>query len=283
MEHHSYIDGSNFIHRAFHIAKPKLRASDGMDFGATWLFASMLMRLTEEMQKGRKPPTHTAIFFDPSRDSTWRSDIFPAYKADRPETPEVLRAQIPVMQKVCEQIGLTWTVAARYEADDLLAAYAEDSVNKGAFVSIISGDKDLMQLVRPGVFQYNDLTKKWFKEKDVADKFGVPCHLVADFLAMAGDKADGIPGVRGIGPKYAALLLNKYGSLQAMIDNVSIIEEDTLRKKMEANLEGAVISRKLTVLTGEGVPRPLTFEDMRRGPDIGMRDRTTSWLKDKTT
>lgn len=282
MTHHCYIDGSNFIHRAWHVAAPRHRKSDGMDFGATWLFASMLMRLVEQMQKGRKPPTHMAIFFDPGRTSTWRSKVFPDYKSTRPPTPDALKAQVPVMMSVCEQIGLPWCLTEGYEADDLLAAYVKDAEESGAFVSILSGDKDLMQLVKKSVLQYDDRSKRWFKQADVEEKFGVPCDKVADFLAMAGDSADCIPGVRGIGPKYAVQLLMKYGSLEAMLNDPSIIEEDNLRKKIEGNLEEARMSRKLTVLTGEGVPRPIAVEDLARGPDINMRGRTVDWLNSKT-
>jgi DNA polymerase I len=282
LTHHCYIDGSNFIHRAWHVAAPRHRKADGMDFGATWLFASMLMRLVEQMQKGRKPPTHMAIFFDPGRTSTWRSKVFPEYKAGRPETPAELKAQIPVMMAACEQIGIPWCLAEGYEADDLLAAYVEDAKSDDGLVSILSGDKDLMQLVDKKVLQYDDKSKRWFKQQDVEEKFGVPCNLVADFLAMAGDSADGIPGVRGIGPKYAVQLLMKYGSLQAMLDDPSIIEEASLRKKIEANLEEARMSRRLTVLTGEGIPRPIPMDDLARGPDIDMRGRTVDWLNAKT-
>lgn len=253
-----------------------------MDFGATWLFATMLMRLVEQMQKGRKPPTHMAIFFDPGRSSTWRSEVFPEYKANRPETPAELKAQIPVMMAVCEQIGIPWCLAEGYEADDLLAAYVEDAKSDEGLVSILSGDKDLMQLVDKRVLQYDDRSKKWFKQADVEEKFGVPCELVGDFLAMAGDSADGIPGVRGIGPKYAAQLLVKYGSLQAMLDDPSIIEEASHRKKIEANIEAARLSHRLTVLNGTDIPRPIAMEDLARGPDIDMRGRTTDWLKSKT-
>jgi len=242
----------------------------------------MLMRLMDQMNSGRRPPTHMAIFFDPSRDGTWRKKVFPAYKADRPETPAELKAQIPVMQQVCTQIGIPWAISMGYEADDLIAAYANDAADEGSFVSILSGDKDLMQLVRTNVLQYNDLTKKGYKLSDVEEKFGVPAHLVGDFLAMAGDSADGVPGVRGIGPVYAARLLVEYGSLEAMIEDPEIIENKGLRKKMQDSVEEARMSRRLTVLTGEGVPRPLSREEIQKTPDAEMRSRTIDWLRSKT-
>jgi DNA polymerase-1 len=282
LEHHCYIDGSNFIHRAWHVAKPRLRKVDGRDFGATWLFSTMLMRLMEQMKSGRRPPTHIGIFFDPGRESTWRKKEFPEYKSNRPPTDPGLRAQIPLMQSVCAQIGIASAVVDGFEADDLLAAYTNDAAAKGATVSILSGDKDLMQLVRPGVLQYNDLSKKWFRDKDVEEKFGVATALVADFLAMAGDTVDGIPGVKGVGPKFAVQLLTKYGGLLKMLENLDVIEEQRLKKLMSASADDARMSYKLTVLPGEGTPRPIDEAALKQGIDIDMRGRTIAWLREKT-
>ena len=284
MAHHCYLDGSNFIMRAYHIAKsrPRLRKSDQVDFAATHLYANMLMRLVEQMHSGRRPPTHMAIFFDPDRETTWRKKEFPAYKAKREATPADLKAQLPYMHNLCDAMGVPWALEETFEADDLLARYVLDASEQGNKVSIMSGDKDLMQLVKPGVIQYNDMTKTWFKQADVEAKFEVPITRVADFLAMAGDNTDGIPGVAGIGKKYAVLLLNKYGSLEHIISDPSIIEEDSLRKKVEKGVEAARLSLRMTVLTGEGVPKPLSEDQMKVGPDPDMRERVTAWLSEQT-
>lgn len=280
VEHICLIDGSNMLHRAAAMAKPRSRQTDGMEVGATWLFSQMITKLLRRMGEGRMPPQAVAIFFDPSREASWRRAVFPAYKANRPPSDPLLTAQIPLMQTFCRDMGLGVATAPEHEADDLVAAYAEDAVRDGMRVSIVSNDKDLMQLVRPRVMQVNTMTWTWYNEAAVEEKFGVPPRLVGDYLALAGDAADGVPGAPGIGPKAAVALLGQFGSLSAMLTRSGEIERASWRRIIEENKEILRLSRMLVALDAAGAPRPLCYEEMRALSGDRAAARAAAWRDD---
>jgi DNA polymerase-1 len=259
--HICVIDGSNMLHRAWAMGQPRQR-EDGLEIGATHLFGQMMMKLLRRMLSGRKPPTHLAIFFDPSRDNSWRREIYADYKANRPPMDEALAAQIPLMKDMCAAMGVAHATAPRHEADDLIAAYVEDGVARGDFCTIVSTDKDLMQLVRPGVMQLNTIQDKWFNEAAVNEKFGVNASQVGDYLALAGDKVDGVPGAPGIGPKSAVALLNEYGTLGALLRQSEEIEKKSWRRIMTENKEIIRTSRLLVALDHASSPRQLSLSAM---------------------
>lgn len=171
--HSCLIDGSNLLHRAWAVAPKRSRPSDGAEIGAVQVFSGMILKLLRRMGQGRHPPTHIAVFFDPPRADSWRREIFPAYKADRPETDPELRSQILMMRALCTAAGLAEGLARRHEADDLIATYAADAASRGEFVSILSNDKDLMQLIGPRILQYDGVRERWINTAAVRERFGV--------------------------------------------------------------------------------------------------------------
>lgn len=276
MNHLCVIDGSNMLHRAWAMGKPRLREHDGLQVGAAWLFSQMLSKLLRRMNEGRIPPSHVVIFFDPSREDSWRREVFAGYKAHRDEMDPALKEQIPLMKDCARAMGVAEATAPRHEADDLIAAYVEDAVKLGARASIVSSDKDLMQLVRPGVMQVNPVTDVWFTPAAVEGKFGVGPELVGDFLALAGDSGDGVPGAPGIGPKSATQLLKDFGSLASLLAGCENIERKSWRKIISENKEQIRMSRMLVALDDAGAPRPLSVDEMR-APSHGIDASAYAW------
>ena len=264
--HLCVIDGSNMLHRAWAMGQPRQRA-DGLEVGATHLFGQMMMKLMRRMLGGTRPPSHIAIFFDPSRETTWRREVFAGYKADRPAMDQALADQIPLMKQMCAAMGVAHATAPTHEADDLIAAYVEDGAARGDFCSVISTDKDLMQLVRPGVMQFNTVQDRWFNERAVEEKFGVPPQLLGDLLALAGDKVDGIPGAPGIGAKSACALITQFGSVGAILRRSAEIERASWRRIIEDNRQMIRMSRTLVALDHAGAPRPLSHTALQ-APDL---------------
>lgn len=278
--HLCVIDGSNMLHRAWAMGGTRVR-QDGVEVAAADLFSKMVMKLMRRMMEGRHPPSHVAIFFDPAREQSWRRKIYPDYKADRSEMDPALAAQIPMMQQMCTRAGIAWAVAPEHEADDLIAAYVEDAAAGGARCSIVSTDKDLMQLVRPGILQLTATKDVWFNEAAVFAKFGVPPLRVADFLALAGDKVDGVPGAPGIGAKTAAKLLTEFGSLGAILREPEKLERASWQKSISQNLETIRMSRLLVSLDHAGAPRPLDEKTLRT-PRMGeMIEGVQSWRREE--
>jgi len=158
-EHICVIDGSNMLHRAWAMGGSRQRA-DGLEVAAVDLFSKMMVKLMRRMHEGRRPPSHVVVFFDPPRAESWRREIFPGYKATRPPMDQKLADQIPLMKGMCEAMGIAWSVAPKHEADDMIAAYVEDVVAGNGRCSIVSTDKDLMQLVRPGVLQLSTVQQR---------------------------------------------------------------------------------------------------------------------------
>ena len=209
------IDGSGYIFRAFHALPPLTRPSDGLPVGAVHGFCQMLWKLLRE-SKVSEAPTHIAVIFDAGRD-TFRNDIYPKYKAQRPPPPEELIPQFPLIRDAVKAFNVACIELDRFEADDLIATYAKAAVDAGGDVTIVSSDKDLMQLVRPGVTMFDGMKAKRIGRDEVIEKFGVPPEKVIDVQALAGDSIDNVPGVPGIGIKTAAELIATYGDLDTLL------------------------------------------------------------------
>src|SRR5512139_3652053 len=193
------IDGSGFIFRAFHALPPLTRPSDGLPVGAVHGFCTMLWKLLQE-SKATEAPTHLAVIFDAGRE-TFRNQIYDQYKANRPPPPEELVPQFALIREAVRAFNVPCVEQDGYEADDLIATYAREVVAQGGDVTIVSSDKDLMQLIRPGVVMFDGMKAKRIGREEVFEKFGVPPEKVVDVQSLAGDSTDNVPGVPGIGIK----------------------------------------------------------------------------------
>jgi DNA polymerase I len=251
------IDGSGYIFRAYHAMPSLTRPSDGTPVGAVHGFCNMLWKLLRESKTAERP-THLAVIFDHSRKS-FRTDIYPQYKAQRPEPPEDLVPQFALIRDAVRAFGIPAVELAGFEADDLLATYARQAEAAGAETIVVSSDKDLMQLVRPGVAMLDPM-KKYMRigEAEVREKFGVGPDKVVDVQALAGDASDNVPGVPGIGVKTAAELINQYGDLDALLAQAGGIKQKGRREKLLENADKARISRDLVKLRDDApVEEPL--------------------------
>ncbi len=240
------VDGSAFIFRAFHALPPLTRKSDGMPVGAVSGFCNMLFKLLEDT-KGEDAPSHFAVIFDHSSYS-FRNDIYPDYKANRDEPPEDLRPQFALVRDATRAFNVACVEQEGYEADDLIATYAEQAAALGARVTIVSSDKDLMQLVTDTVVMYDPMKSKVLGPEAVVEKFGVGPDKVVEVQALAGDSVDNIPGVPGIGPKTAAELIQTYGDLETLLGKAEEIKQPKRRQNLIEFAEQARISRRLVVL-----------------------------------
>ena len=255
---HAYlIDGSGYIFRAFHALPPLTRASDGLPVGAVSGFCNMLWKLLRE-SKASEAPTHVAVIFDAGRE-TFRNKIYDKYKANRPPAPEELVPQFPLIRDAVKAFNVASIELDGYEADDLIATYAKDIVALGGSVTIISSDKDLMQLVRPGVVMYDGMKAKRIGRDEVIEKFGVPPEKVVDVQSLAGDSVDNVPGVPGIGIKTAAELINEYGDLDSLLERAGEIKQPKRREKLIEFADQARISRDLVRLKDD-VPGAVAVE-----------------------
>jgi DNA polymerase-1 len=254
-DHVFLIDGSSFIFRAyfamFKAAQSRGRnftRSDGMPTGAVFTFCNMLWKLLREGLNGVMP-THMAVVFDHSGTS-FRNQIFADYKGHRPEPPDELVPQFPLMREAVRAFGLIPIEQEGFEADDLIATYARVALEAGADVSIIAGDKDLMQLVRPGIMMFDPMpgNERRIGAEEVAEKFGVPPEKVPDVQALIGDTTDNVPGVPGIGVKTAAQLINEYGDLETLLARASEIKQEKRRQSLIEFAEQARMSKRLVLL-----------------------------------
>src|SRR5829696_3144751 len=191
------VDGSGYIFRAYHALPPLTRKSDGLPVGAVSGFCNMLWRLMRDKIDG-EAPTHIAVVFDASA-STFRNALYDQYKAQRPEPPSDLKPQFRLIREAVHAFDLPCIEQDGFEADDLIATYVCEAADKGATVTMVASDKDLMQLIRPGVVMYDSMKEKRIDAAGVIEKFGVPPEKVADVQALAGDSVDNVPGVPGIG------------------------------------------------------------------------------------
>ncbi|MCH8189263.1 MAG: DNA polymerase I, partial [Proteobacteria bacterium] len=262
------IDGSGYIFRAYHALPPLTRPSDGLPVGAVHGFCAMLWKLLRETGE-LAPPTHFAVTFDYSA-RTFRNEIYADYKAHRPEVPEDLVPQFPRIREAVRAFNVACIEQEGYEADDLIATYAEQAFEAGAEVTIVSSDKDLMQLVQPGITMYDTMKNKMIGEAQVAERFGVPPEKVIEVQALIGDPTDNVPGVPGIGVKTAALLINEYGDLETLLSHASEIKQQKRRENLIEFADQARLSRTLVILDRH-VPLEMSIEEtMVRAPEPEM-------------
>ena len=260
MKHVFLIDGSGFIFRAYH-ALPPMTRPDGTPVNAVYGFTAMLLKLVEETDAD-----HIAVIFDRAR-KTFRSDIYPEYKAHRPPAPDDLIPQFELVREATRAMGLKAVDMEGYEADDLIATYARQAREAGADVTIVSSDKDLMQLVTDKVTMLDAMKNKTIGPAEVMEKFGVAPNRVIDVQALAGDSADNVPGVEGIGVKTAAELINTYGSLEGVLENAANIKQNKRREKLIEQADRARISKQLVTLC-DTVPVDVPLDDF----DVAIPD-----------
>ena len=248
-DHFYLIDGSGYIFRAYYALPPLTRKSDGLPVGAVSGFCSMLFKLLEDSKSNEnlQKPTHFAVIFDAAR-KTFRNEIYSDYKANRSEAPDDLAPQFEYIRKSVVAFNLPSVDLPNYEADDLIATYAEQILSKGAKVTIVSSDKDLMQLYKKDVRLFDPMKNKFITPEDILTKFGVGPEKVIDVQSLAGDSSDNVPGVPGIGVKTAAELINKYGTLEKLLDNAHEIKQNKRRETLIENKDKAIISKKLVTL-----------------------------------
>lgn len=238
------VDGSGYIFRAFY-GLPPMTSPDGVPVNAVFGFTSMFLKLTKEIGCD-----YSLVLFDAKR-KNFRNEIFADYKATRKETPEDLIPQFAIIHEAVEALNLNFLEMEGYEADDLIATYTKLALAKGYDVVVVSGDKDLMQLIRPGVTFYDPMKDKYFSPEDVKEKFGVYPDKVVDVQALSGDTIDNIPGVPGIGPKTAAQLVEEFGSLQAVLDRASEVKQEKRRQMLLEHRHDAEVSLQLVTLKND--------------------------------
>ena len=248
-DHFYLIDGSGYIFRAYYALPPLTRKTDGLPTGAVSGFCSMLFKLLEDSKsiENLQKPTHFAVIFDAAR-KTFRNEIYSDYKANRSEAPDDLAPQFEYIRKSVEAFNLPSIDLPNYEADDLIATYVEKILDKGAKVTIVSSDKDLMQLYKKDVRIFDPMKNKFITSEDIVNKFGVGPEKVIDVQSLAGDSSDNVPGVPGIGVKTAAELIKKYGTLEKLLDNAHEIKQNKRRETLIENKDKAIISKKLVTL-----------------------------------
>ena len=251
-DHFYLIDGSGYIFRAYYALPPLTRKSDGLPTGAVSGFCSMLFKLLEDSKSNQnlQKPTHFAVIFDSAR-KTFRNEIYSDYKANRAEAPDDLAPQFDYIRKSVLAFNLPSLELINYEADDLIATYVEMILKEGAKVTIVSSDKDLMQLYKKNVRIYDPMKNKFISEEDIKNKFGVGASKVIDVQALAGDSSDNVPGVPGIGVKTAAELINKYGNLEKLLKSAHEIKQNKRRETLIENKDKALISKKLVTLKSD--------------------------------
>ena len=248
-DHFYLVDGSGYIFRAYYALPPLSRKSDGLPTGAVSGFSSMLFKLLEESRSddSKNKPTHFAVIFDSAR-KNFRNEIYKDYKANRSEAPDDLAPQFEYIRRAVKAFNLPSIEQLNYEADDLIATYAKQIVNLGAKVTIISSDKDLMQLVSNKIRLFDPMKSKVISEKEVIEKFGVKPEQVIDVQSLAGDSSDNIPGVPGIGIKTASELINKYKTLDNLLKKAEEIPQKKRKETLIENKNLAIISKKLVTL-----------------------------------
>ncbi len=257
--HLHLIDGSAYIFRAYHALPPLTRKSDGLPIGAVAGFCNMLWSQLAN-NKGSDAPTHIACVFDFSS-KTFRDDIYDKYKANRPELPEDLRPQFPLTREATRAFGVASLEMENYEADDIIATLARQAREAGGEVTIISSDKDLMQLVGGGVEMFDAMKLKRIGVAEVEEKFGVTPDRVVDVQALAGDSVDNVPGAPGIGIKTAALLINEYGDLETLLARAEEIAQPKRRAALVENADLIRISKRLVTLD-DHTPVPWTLDEL---------------------
>jgi DNA polymerase-1 len=263
------IDGSGYIFRAFHALPPLTRPSDGLPVGAVHGFCGMLWKLLQDSRKS-SGPTHIAVIFDAS-EKTFRNEIYADYKAHRPPAPEELVPQFPLIREAVKAFNIACIEQLGYEADDLIATYTRDALAGGGDVTIVSSDKDLMQLVQAGVSMLDTMKNRAIGPDEVRERFGVPPDKVVEVQALAGDSTDNVPGVPGIGVKTAAELINEYGDLDTLLARAGEIKQPKRRERLVEFAEQARVSRELVRLK-QDVPVEVPVEQ------LGVREPVSDTL-----
>ena len=248
-DHLFLVDGSAYIFRAYHALPPLTRKSDGLPVGAVAGYCNMIWKLVQDARDTSVGvvPTHFAVILDHSS-KTFRNEIYPEYKANREAPPEDLRPQFGLIRQATKAFNLPCIEAKGFEADDLIATYARVAAEEGADVTIISSDKDLMQLITPQVIMYDQMKDRRVGADEVREKFGVGPEKMIDLQALAGDSTDNIPGVPGIGPKTAALLLDEYGDLETLLERAGEIKQNKRRENLIEFADQARLSKLLVTL-----------------------------------
>ena len=254
------IDGSGYIFRAYY-ALPRMNRSDGLPVNAVFGFCNMLLKQLEQLQNEKGGNVSVAIIFDAAR-KTFRNEIFSEYKANRSDPPDDLVPQFEIIKKIPTVFNLCSIELPGYEADDLIASYSKEAKKKGIRVTIVSSDKDLMQLVSEDIIMLDPIKNKEIGRKEVYEKFGVYPENVIDVQALAGDSTDNIPGVPGIGVKTAALLIGEFGNLENLLKKFGTIKQDKRRQAIKDNQNLAVISKKLVTLKND-VKLPIPIEQLK--------------------
>jgi DNA polymerase-1 len=245
-DHVFLVDGSGYIFRAYHAIRFEPRTPQGLHVNAVYGFCAMLWKLLKEMKPDERP-THLAVIFDKS-EKTFRTDMYKEYKAHRPPPPDDLIPQFPLIRDAVRAFEIPCLEKAGYEADDLIATYARIACEAGATTTIVSSDKDLMQLVNDCVVMYDTMKDKRIGIAEVIEKFGVGPDKVIEAQALIGDSSDNVPGVPGIGPKTAAELITQFGDLETLLSRAGEIKQDKRRQTLIDNAELARISKKLVTL-----------------------------------
>ncbi|MCF6320500.1 MAG: DNA polymerase I [Rhizobiaceae bacterium] len=270
-DHLFLVDGSAYIFRAYHALPPLTRKSDGLPVGAVAGYCNMIWKLVQDARDTSVgvTPTHFAVIFDYSS-KTFRNEIYPEYKANREAPPEDLRPQFGLIRKATRAFNLPCIEAKGFEADDLIATYARLAKEDGADVTIISSDKDLMQLVDERVVMYDQMKDRRVGPHEVREKFGVGPEKMIDLQALAGDSTDNIPGVPGIGPKTAALLLEEYGDLETLLERAGEIKQNKRRENLIEFADLARLSKRLVTLK-QDVELEVPLEDFVLHPPDGPK------------
>jgi DNA polymerase-1 len=270
-QHLYLVDGSSYIFRAYH-RLPPLTNRHGLNVGAVYGYTTMLWKLANDLHK-TDGPTHLAVIFDASS-KTFRNEMFDGYKAHRPPPPPDLVPQFPLIRDATRAFSLPCIEEEGLEADDIIACYAKAALAEGWKVTIVSSDKDLMQLVEEGRLDlYDTMNDRRLGRDYVIEKFGVPPEKLGDVLALMGDSVDNVPGVPGIGPKTAAQLIQEYGSLDAVLANAEAITKPKLRQNLMEHADAARLSRELVRLVCDSpLPEPLDALAMKGIPDGPLRE-----------
>ncbi|MFW2831234.1 DNA polymerase I [Sphingomonas sp. ID0503] len=264
------VDGSGYIFRAYH-RLPPLTNRHGVPAGAVYGFTTMLWKLLDDLHKA-DGPTHCAVIFDASS-KTFRNDMYGEYKAHRPPPPEDLVPQFPLIREATRAFSVPCIEEAGLEADDIIACYAKAALAEGWKVTIVSSDKDLMQLIEPGLDMLDTMNNRRLGPEYVIEKFGVPPEKLGDVLALMGDSVDNVPGVPGVGPKTASQLINDYGDLETVLANAGEIKKPKLRESLIEHAEKARLSRELVRLVCDRpLPEALVDLEMKGIPPEPLRD-----------
>src|SRR5580700_5986837 len=245
-DHLFLVDGSGYIFRAYHALPPINRKSDGLQLNAVFGFCNMLWKLLRDM-KAEDKPTHLAVVFDLS-EKTFRTEMYPDYKAHRPDPPDDLKPQFGLIRQAVHAFDLPCLEQKGFEADDLIATYVREACEAGATATIVSSDKDLMQLVNDCVVMFDTMKDKKMGRAEVIEKFGVPPDKVIEVQSLIGDSTDNVPGVPGIGVKTAAQLIGEYGDLETLLQRASEIKQEKRRQALIEHAEAARMSKKLVTL-----------------------------------